>query len=386
MVCKMIKIYEPYLSKKEKLFLNDAFNKNEISTFGKYAAKFEKKINTISKSKYTVAVTSGSVGLYLSFKTLNVQLDDIILVPSYTFAATINSIIHAGAKPYLFDISKNTFCLDLDEVENFLKKETFKIKKNYYYKKNKKKIFALCVVLTFSIVPDLKRINRIAQTYNLKIVLDAACALGSFYNKKSLTSYSDIVVYSFNGNKSFTSGGGGAVCTDKFNIYKKAHLLATNAKKINQNYRYLFPAHNFKISNIHAAIGFGQLTQYQNIIKKKKIIQLRYEKKINLEGKKMAIGLLSKLFYSNHPLWFNFIILKNKTVASNLIKKLKKIRVITNFFWQPMHKQSFSNLLFKESMKNTNYLADRILPLPSSPNLKKEVQLSIIKLINNFLR
>ena len=100
----------------------------------------------------------------------------------------------------------------------------------------------------------------------------------------------------------------------------------------------------------------------------------------------MAIGLLSKLFYSNHPLWFNFIILKNKTVASNLIKKLKKIRVITNFFWQPMHKQSFSNLLFKESMKNTNYLADRILPLPSSPNLKKEVQLSIIKLINNFLR
>ena len=149
MVCKMIKIYEPYLSKKEKLFLNDAFNKNEISTFGKYSAKFEKKINTISKSKYTVAVTSGSVGLYLSFKTLNVQPEDIILVPSYTFAATINSIIHAGAKPYLFDISKNTFCLDLDEVENFLKKETFKIKKIIILKKIKKEFLRYVLFLLF---------------------------------------------------------------------------------------------------------------------------------------------------------------------------------------------------------------------------------------------
>jgi predicted outer membrane repeat protein len=381
----MIKIYEPYLSKKEKFFLDDAFDNNEISTFGNYSAKFEKKINTISKSKYTLAVTSASVGLYLSFKSLNVQRDDIILAPSYTFAATINSIIHAGAKPYLFDIAKNTLCLNLDEVEDFLKKETIQIKKNYYYKKNKKKIFAICPVLTFSIVPDLKRINEIAKKYNLKIVLDAACALGSFYNKKSLNKYSDVVVYSFNGNKSFTAGGGGAICSDKFNIYKKAYLLATNAKKINENYKHSFPAHNFKISNIHAAIGYGQLSQYQNIIKKKKLIQKRYENQINFHEKKNVINLLSKFIKSNNPLWINFIILKNKTVVSNLIKNLKKIGVITNFFWQPMHKQSFPNLLFRKSMKNTNYFADRLLPLPSTPNLTKKNQLKIIKKINNSL-
>ena len=97
------------------------------------------------------------------------------------------------------------------------------------------------------------------------------------------------------------------------------------------------------------------------------------------------INLLSKFIHSNNPLWINFIILKNKTVVSNLIKNLKKIGVITNFFWQPMHKQSYPNLLLRKSMKNTNYFADRLLPLPSTPNLTKKNQLKIIKKINNSL-
>ena len=385
MVQKMIKIYEPNLSKKEKYFLNDAFDKNEISTFGEYPHKFEKKINSISKSKYALGVTSGSVGLYLAFKTLNAKRDDIILAPSYTFAATINAIIHVGCQPYLFDISKDTFCLDLDVVENFLQKETIKKKNNYYYKKNKKKIFAICVVLTFSIIPYLKRIKKISKKYNLKIVLDAACALGAFYNRKSLTTYSDIVIYSFNGNKSFTSGGGGAVCTDKLNLFKKSKLLATNAKKVNQIYKYSFPAHNFGISNLHAAIGYGQLNRYQNIIKKKRVIQLNYENKINFKNKNI-IGLLPKSLYSNHPFWINFIILKNKIIVLNLIKKFKKIGVKTNFFWQPMHSQFSSYHFLKGSMKNTNYFANRILPLPSTPNLTKINQSKIIKLLNDFLK
>jgi len=380
----MIKIYEPNLSKKEKYFLNDAFDKNEISTFGQYSVKFEKKINSISKSKYSLAVTSGSVGLYLAYKILNVKKDDIVLAPSYTFAATINAIIHAGCQPYLFDISKDTFCLDLDVVENFLQNETVKIKNNYYYIKNKKKIFAICVVLTFSIIPDLKRLKQISKKYNLKIVLDAACAFGASYNGESLTVYSDIVVYSFNGNKSFTSGGGGAICTNKLNLFKKSYLLATNAKKNNQMYKYSFPAHNFRISNIHAAIGYGQLTRYQNILKKKKEIQINYENKINFNSKDL-ISLLSKSHYSNHPIWINFIILKNKTILLNLIKKFRKIGVMTNLFWQPMHKQFSSYHFLRGSMKNTNYFANRILPLPSASNLTKKNQLKIIKILNDSL-
>jgi perosamine synthetase len=269
MVQKMKSIIEPSLTNLEKKFLLDAFKKKEISTYGEYPKKLEILISELTKSKYNLSLTSASVALYLAFKILDLKKNDLVITTSYTFAATTSSINHNQAQPLLFDISEKTFCIDLDQLENYLKNKTFKKEGYTFCKKLKKKIHSICVVLTFSIIPDLQKIKKLSKQYNFKIVIDGACAIGSYFKNLPLTQYSDIVVYSFNGNKTLTSGGGGVLSTDKKTYFQQGKLLSTNAK-VNKNYEYLFPAHNFKITNIHAAIGYGQLLRYNNIILKKR--------------------------------------------------------------------------------------------------------------------
>lgn len=267
---RKINLLEPNLFKNEKKYLNQCLKFNEISTYGRFINKFENKVKKISNSKYCVALTSGSVSLYLSLKAININENDIVILPSYTFAATINSVIHSSATPLLFDIDEKTLCLDLESVENFLLNNTFKRGEYIYEKNSKKRIYCIMPVTTFSIVPDLQKIKKISKKFNLKVIIDAASGLGSKFNGKSMENYSDIVIYSFNGNKSYTSGGGGIVSTNQKKYEKSVRLLSTNSKSKHKPYRYKMPGHNFKITNLHAAIGLGQLENINYINKKKK--------------------------------------------------------------------------------------------------------------------
>jgi perosamine synthetase len=375
----MKSIIEPSLTGIEKKYYLDAFKKNQISTYGPYPNKLEKRVSQISNSKYNLALTSGSVALYLAFKTIGLKKNDMVITTSYTFAATTSAIQHIGSTPLLVDISLKTFCIDIDQLENYLKTQTIKIKNYTFSKKLKKRIYAICVVLTFSIIPDLKKIFKISKKYNLKIVIDGACALGAFYKQIPLTKLSDIVIYSLNGNKTFTSGGGGILSTDKKQFYSKSKLLASNAK-INQKYEYSFPAHNFKITNIHAALGYGQLTRFKSIIKKKKIIQTNYEKNLKFKREKF----LPKTIFSDHVLWINALIVDDKKKYTLIKKKLLNIGYKIDMFWKPMHLQKFSKKFNFLKMKNTNYCWDKILTLPSSSNLNQKDQKKIIKSINEI--
>ena len=167
----MINILEPFLGEDEKRQVLLSLKKNEISTFGYFAKEFEKKSKKITNSKFNLAVNSGSVALYLAHKVCNLNSGKIVLAPSYTFVATISSIVHAGATPWLFDISPSSLCINIDQVESFLKNNTFKKNNITYLHKTKEQVSAICVVLTFSLIPDLKKINHLAKKYNLKIFI-----------------------------------------------------------------------------------------------------------------------------------------------------------------------------------------------------------------------
>ena len=377
----MINILEPFLGQEEIRQVLLSLKKNEISTFGHFAKEFEKKSRKITNSKFNLAVNSGSVALYLAHKVCNLNSGKIVLAPSYTFVATISSIVHAGATPWLFDISPSSLCINIDQVEFFLKNKTFRKNNITYLHKTKEQISAICVVLTFSLIPDLKKINYLAKKYNLKIIIDAACAFGSKYNNKPLTKFADVVIYSFNGNKTLTSGGGGILSTDKKKLFDNAKLLANNGKEDGKNpYNYKIFGHNFKITNIHAALGFAQLKKYNQIIIKKKKIQLIY--KNNFQSSNFYF--LPTYLNTNKILWINFLLAKNKKIALKIIKVLRKNKIISNYFWKPIHLQGFAKKTRAEKMIFSNSLWNRIIPLPSSLNLKKNTQLKIIKLLNNI--
>ena len=265
---RKINILEPNILNNSKKILRETLQKNQISTSSSYIIKkFEKKISLLGGSKYTAATNTGSSALFAGFKSLEVKKNDLVIMPSYTFIATATSCILAGGSPWFFDIEKDGLTLNLDQIEKTLKNNSYKKGKYYFHKKSNQRIFAICPVYTLGFLPNLSRIKSLAKKYNLKIIADAACALGSQFNGKKIGRYNDIICYSFNGNKSLTAGGGGAVSTNDRGVKDKLVLTISNGKT-GQYFHSTFGL-NLKITGVHAAIGVGQLNKFSEILKRK---------------------------------------------------------------------------------------------------------------------
>lgn len=370
-----IELNIPNISSVEKKILNKALNKNEISTYGSNVLKLEEKLKKYTGSKYNLAVSSGSSGLSLAYLSSGILKNDLIIIPSYTFAATANSVYHAGGLPWFFDIDKDTFCINIEQLNQVLKKKTFQKNKQCFLKKNKQRVFAITPVFTFGLLPNLKELKKVAKNYNLKIIADAACALGSKFKDKNHTDYSNISIFSLNGNKSFTAGGGGIISTNNKKFFLKAKSLATNCKI--KNYNYSGIGFNLRITNLHASIALAQINRFIEIYNKKKRITEIYESRLK------KFKFLPKNSWCKNILWFNVIILE-KNNLSKVLKFIKRKKINCARFWKPLHLQNPYKKFKKESLDYTNKVWNKILVLPSSSNLNKLDLVKVIKIINSI--
>jgi|MDTB01.3.fsa_nt_gb perosamine synthetase len=378
MVQKKLNLYEPFLPKDVCKVVNKYIKKNEISTYGTAINLFENKISKITRSKFNLATISGSSALCVAIKSTGLKKNELVITQSYTFIATINSIVHAGGEPILLDISKDDLSLNLESVERFIKEKCVVKKKNIFLKKNSKRIAAICLVLSFAIVPNLKKLKNFQKLYNIKVILDAACALGSKYENQALTKFCDVAIYSFNGNKTLTTGGGGLIATDKKRIFNDSKLLITNGKS--SRYEYSRIAYNYKMTNLNAAIGLTQIKSFNYILRRKRFISSIYKKKLQ----KLPINFLpiSKFEKTNH--WINFVELRDSKKAIDLIKYLNKHNINTFLFWKPMHLQKLDYKIEKYQLNYTNLIWNKIVPLPSHPNLSKKDIFFVINTIKKF--
>ena len=371
-----ITLFEPNITNLEKKIVQESLNKNQISTYGYFNKLLENEINKLTGSSYSLATNSGSSALFVAFKSIGVKENEIIITQSYTFTATTNAILLNNSIPLLLDISKENLCLDLIHLESFLKNETFKNKKFTYHKKTKKKISCICIVLTLGIIPDLNKFKILSKKYNLKIVLDAACAIGHKFNGKKLSSFCDIVTYSLNGNKNITAGAGGILSTEKSKYYNFATKYSNNGKIMNA-YNYKIIGFNLRMSSLNAAVGLAQMKRYKNIYSKKNIIRQNYSKLLS------PLKLFNCNFkWGKYLPWMNFMILQKKSHKTTIIRKLRQKNFMVNNFWLPMHKQPTRKNFLLTEYKNTNYVYDRILVLPSSTFLKLNILKKISKIIN----
>ena len=364
---------EPFIGNEELKSLKNAISKKEISTYGSITKKFEDKISNFTNYKYTIGVNSGSSGLFLAFKSLKPKKDEIIITSTYTFVATINSIIASGCKPWIFDVDENNLCLNLDKLSIELEKNLVKKGKFYYHKIYQKKVIGICPVIFAGYELNLKRLKKIAVKFNLKIISDSAGAIGLFQNQKNFSRFSDINIISFNGNKLLTTGGGGTISTNNYEIYKSIKSYISNCTT-KTKYIHHDNGFNMKMTNIHASIGIAQLKKKNKIFKLKKKICNTYLKEI----KNIKIKTLCKK--KDIP-WIFPIITQNFLVKNQIKKYLKKENIILKEFWIPMHDQPFKKKMILSNFNNINRLKNRILILPSDINLK----LSIIKKITDKL-
>lgn len=373
---KKIEILEPNLNDEIK-YLTQCFKKNQISTFGNFSKKLEIEINRIFKCKFSCAVTSGSLALLSTYKNLGIQNNDIVITQSYTFVSTINAIKYASGIPWLFDVDKDNLCLDLDQLEEVLKKNTYRKKNFFYHKKTKKRIFAICPVLFNGNYLDFKKLKDISKKYNLKIIIDAAGAIFSENILKKKFNYFDALILSMNGNKNITSGGGGIICSNnkKFIINTKNFVSNFTTKK---KYIHTNLGLNLRLTNIHAAIGYGQIRNFRKIKKQKKQIYSLYKEK--MRSNKIDLLKLSKDVLP----WLILIKIGSDKKKKLLINRLNKGNIKIQNFWVPIHRQKMSMKFIQEKMTNTNYIWNKIYALPSSTNLKNRNIIKICNLINTL--
>ena len=246
---------------------------NWVATYGKYIDKSVKLIKKITNSKYVCLLNSGTSALHLALKNFNFKQKSEVIVPSLTFISPVNSIIYSGLRPVFIDVGVD-HNINKELLLDFLKKNTFIKNSKTFNKKTNKQIVALIAVHMWGNVIDLTDIQKMCKKYNIRLIEDAAEALGSYINLKNKKIHSgtfgDIGCLSFNGNKIVTGGNGGAIITNNYKTFKNINHLASQAKKDTVAFIHDDIGYNYKISNLNASLLYSQLKRLKFFLKKKK--------------------------------------------------------------------------------------------------------------------
>ena len=369
----------PSIGNIEKNYLKKCINSNWIAPIGPSLNLFENKLQKYIKCKYAVGLTSGTSAIHLALINLNVKKDDYVICQSFTFAGTAFPILYQNAKPIFIDSEINSWNLDPELVENAI---LDKIKIN-------KKPKAIIAVHLYGSPFNFKKIVKISKKYNIPIIEDAAEALGSEYYKKKCGNLGDISILSFNGNKIITTGGGGALLTNSALISKNTKYLASQAKDNTIYYSHKNIGFNYRLSNVLASIGNGQMDNLDKILSKRKKNFKRYKNFFKNYPEITVVDFnLNKNIKTNH--WLTTILIdrkKNKKINKNLIISfLKNHNIECRPLWKPLHTQ----LIFKKYKYYGNNISDNLykngLCVPSGSNLSDNDFKNIFKVFTSLLK
>lgn len=364
----MIPLAVPNLTGNEKKYLEKCIDTTFVSSVGEYVNQIEKMMVVKSGAKYAVAVSSGTTGLHLALIGCGVKYDDLVIIPTFTFIATANAVAHCGAIPWLFDISQNSWTLDVEELKEELENNTIWDGEKLVHKESKKRIAAIMPVYTLGNIPDMDKIRDISNKYHLPVIADAAAGLGSVYKGRNIGELADLTVFSFNGNKTVTSGGGGMIVGNNEELMKKLKHLSTTAR-VTAEYDHDMVGYNYRMTNIQAAVGCAQLERLDEFVEKKRIIREFYNehfKNIN------NIELFPVPKNQKSACWFSGIVLKNGNteIIRKLCQKLKEHDIEARSFWKPVHLQKpYENAFKSNDLSIAEGVWNKILTLPCSTNI-----------------
>lgn len=380
----MIPLSVPNLTGNERKYLNRCIDTTFVSSVGEFVNNIEAMVAKKSGSKYAVATSSGTTGLHLALVGSGVQRDDIVIIPTFTFIATANAVAHCGATPWLMDISGDTWTLDVEQLEKELARKTVWDNNRLIHVESKKRVAAIMPVYTLGNIPDMDRIRDIAERYHLPVIADAAAALGADYKGKALSEIADLTVFSFNGNKTVTSGGGGMIVGNSETLLKKLKHLSTTAR-VTAEYDHDMVGYNYRMTNVQAAIGCAQLERLDEFIEKKLEIRSFYRRAFeDME----SITLFPDMSYGKGACWFSGIVLKDGGLEKirEICGKLREKGIEARSFWKPVHLQKpYEDAIKADTLSVASKLWERILTLPCSTNITADELEYVAKAVREIL-
>ena len=380
-----MKLSIPHINHSDTQSLKSVMKSGWISTSARIVNEFEKKLSSFCKTKYSIALNSGTSAIHLGLKILGVNKNCEVIVPSITFIATVNPILYLGAKPIIFDVDQY-HNLKISDVIQFIKNKTKFKNKRTINKNTKKEIKAIIVAHMWGRACDFSELTKLCKKRNIYIIEDAAEALGSYVNTKRKKlkhcgGMGDIGCLSFNANKIITTGSGGAIITSNRNLYLKAQYLANQAKDDTFNYIHNECGYNYKMNGMAAALGISQLKRIKKKISLRKKIYKRYS--LNFKNQK-NIHLLSFQEKSKINYWINIISFKmfNFNQTYNLSQKLLKKNIETRRIWRPLNLQTFLKKFETYNIINSNKYYLNSLCIPSDEDLS----ISDIDKISDYIK
>ena len=318
----------PHISGNEKKYVGEAFDQNWIAPAGPHLDQFEDEISRFSNGYEVAVLSSGTAAIHLSLILLGIKKDDIVLCSSFTFSASVNPVIYQGATPVFIDSEPETWNMDPVLLEDAI---------NNYIKIGRKPK-AIILVHLYGYPAKLDQVLEISNKYNIPIVEDAAEAIGSKYKDQPLGTFGEIGIFSFNGNKIITTSSGGALISKNKEFIKKAKFLATQSRDNSPHYEHSEIGYNYRMSNVCAAIGIGQLEVLESRVVKRRFIYNYYKENLS------SIPFISFVddldgYYSNR--WLTTILISEKSVISreDIRLKLLENNIESRPLWKPMHMQ-----------------------------------------------
>ena len=372
----MIPLSVPYLKGNELKYIKKCIDTNWVSSAGSFMKEFEEAICDYVKSKYAVACVNGTAGLQIALKVCGVKTNDEVIVPTLTFIAPVNTVKYLGAEPIFMDCD-DYMNIDPDKLREFCAKECKLTKDGLKNRSTGRMIKAVVPVHIFGNPCDMQAIMKIAREYQLKVIEDASESLGSYYSSgvyknKFTGTIGDIGVFSFNGNKIITTGGGGMIVTGNKIMAQRVGYLLDQAKDDSVNYIHHEIGYNFRMTNIQAAMGLAQLEQLKAFIKIKKD---NYELYGKLLGDIKGVSLLGIPAGTSPNHWFYSLLVEKKEYGvdrQKLMDCLTKNGIQSRPVW-------YLNHLQRPYRKNQSYKIENalkrwecVLNLPCSTGLKKD--------------
>jgi dTDP-4-amino-4,6-dideoxygalactose transaminase len=364
---KKIWLSSPHMGSEEIKFIQQAFDENWVAPVGPHINAFEKELAEYNQVGHCAALSSGTAAIHLALIMLGIRQGDEVLCSTFTFSGSCNPIAYEKAVPVFVDSETETWNMDPVLLEEAI---VDRIKKNGTAPK------ALIIVHLYGMPAKMEELMRIAAHYSIPVIEDAAEALGSSYKGQKLGTFGEIGIYSFNGNKIITTSGGGALVSHNEKWVSQAKFLSTQARDEAPHYEHSQIGYNYRLSNICAGIGRGQLTVLNDRIRQRRNVYQNYLN--SLSADRFSFLAEPKGFYSNR--WLTTVLIRDHAISREGIRiGLLKKEIETRPLWKPMHTQP----VFKNAPAYVNGVSEKLfetgLCLPSGSNLTQNEQAFVIE-------
>ncbi|WP_346316662.1 LegC family aminotransferase [Chitinophaga sp. YIM B06452] len=364
-----IPLHAPYFGRNEKKYVLDTIDSTFVSSVGSYVNRFEEMMTEITGAEFAIATVNGTTALHLALVLAGVKHGEEVITQPLTFVATANAISHAGGVPVFVDVDRNTMGMSPLALEQFLETNCIVSDKGECINRISGRRIAACLPMhTFGFPLEIKDIVNLCRKYNIVVVEDAAESLGSYIGDSHTGILGEIGVFSFNGNKTVTCGGGGAIVTNNKAIAQRAKHLSTTAK-VPHAWEFVHDdvAFNYRMPNLNAALACAQLEQLGEFLENKRNLAHIYKSFFE----KSDIVFFEEKEGTKANYWLNTLIFKDKAAQLDFLETSNAGKVMTRPIWRLMNKLPMYSHCMTGDLTNALWLEERVVNIPSSVRKNK---------------